>query len=230
MAKIIHAGGAQVSGSIGATTYTRNGIARRRSNPVNTMSARKSEVQGFFAGFASMWRQLTQAERDAWNGSVQRTNSLGQVVTLKPMQAFMSVNQLLQSVNLGTAMTPPAFAAATGAQSPTLTVVVAADPDDVVVTIGCTNPTGTAISVIAELTRPMSPGIQNFKNRLRFCATNLFASPAIPYVATVEAIGTFGAESFNQSNAGKRYGLRLWDVNNGNPLLIGTASAIATSA
>lgn len=228
MARIIHGGGAQVSGSIGATTYTRNGIARRRSNPVNTVTTRKTEIQGNLASLSAVWRTLTDAQRAAWTGTVTRVDRLGNAFTLTPFAAFMSVNCYNASRAVeGVVVAPPAFAIA--AQINITGFVVTADDTAVDQAVSLTlNNTGVEdVNIAVELTRPLSPGVKNFLTELRYVGDrNIESGPAgQDFQAAYQAI--FGVDALAATAIGKRVGIRVRQTNNGNPLFVGVISTIA---
>lgn len=111
MAKIIHGGGAQVSGSTGATTYTRNGVQRRRSNPVNRNTASQVERRGTLATLSRLWGSgLTDIQRAAWEAlGLTALNALGERITLNGFQAFMRINTVRAIAGQDPALDVPAL-------------------------------------------------------------------------------------------------------------------------
>ena len=100
----------QLSGQAGNSVASRNrngAYIRIRVTPVNPRSSLQSAVRSSFAGFATNWKGLTDAQRLSWKslGAVMtRTDSLGAVYTLTGLQAYIAVNRNLATVG-GTALT-----------------------------------------------------------------------------------------------------------------------------
>lgn len=86
------------SGSVAGQTASRNRFGqyiRTRAVPVNPSSSFQAAVRSRFQNLADAWRSITGAQRTGWADlglQIQRTDSLGQVYTLSPLQAFMSIN------------------------------------------------------------------------------------------------------------------------------------------
>lgn len=216
-----------MSGSVGATTYTRDGRARRRSNPQNTVTTRKTEVQGNLAQLAVEFRTLSDSERSAWVGAITRINTLGASVTLSPIAAFCAVNAALMACGEPGVTTPPAFDPSTMiALNGAVVQITDGTPEDVVFAVNLTNSSGASRKVLIEATPPLSPGINNFINRLRQigCFTKTSGTANVPLADAYSAV--FG-EAWNSSDSfGKRFGFRVRDLNGGNPILVGVCSKL----
>lgn len=228
MAKVVFGDGRQMSGSLGASTYMRDGRVRRRTNPVNTVTARKTEKQGNFAMLSARWKALTEDERLSWIGALTRINSLGAAITLGAFQAYMAVNAVRLVVGLALTDTPPAFDSDSG-----LTIVgghayATATEDDREFKVEVSSHTGGTRSIIIEATRPISPGITNFVNQLRFIDGGVVDGGGDALLdMTIPYVDAFGIEALNAGALGRKVGVRIRDANNGNPLFVGTLGLIA---
>ena len=97
----------QMSGSIGGMTGSRNSAGmylRARSVPVNPNSPDQVTVRGLFAILSSLWRSLTDAQRDGWSNYATNTpvvNKLGDTITLSGVAWYMKVNACAGRGGLG---------------------------------------------------------------------------------------------------------------------------------
>jgi hypothetical protein len=103
MAKILFGGGvANIRGSIGGTTFSRNtngAIARNRTKPVNNNSFLQQTARALFGAVAAAWRGLTEAQRQSFFDQAPnypQTDSLGQTVVLSGQQLFNKLNNSLR--------------------------------------------------------------------------------------------------------------------------------------
>lgn len=228
MAKIVHGGGAQMSGSVGASTYTRDGRVRRRTNPAVTVTARRTQVQGNFAQLAAQWRTLTDAQRATWIGAITRINALGALITLSPIAAFVSVNSCLMACGEAGTDSAPAFDPSTLVQLDGQAVVLDPDTANQEFGVSLVNSSGASRKVLIEATPPLSPGIANFVTKLRQvgCFVVVNGSSTVDILAAYKAV--FGDGAMLGVNDGRRYGVRCRDLNAGNPVAIGVQSSLAS--
>lgn len=228
MAKVVFGDGRQMSGSVGASTFMRDGRVRRRTNPQNTVSARKTEIQGILAQLSVQWKTLTDAQRDAWKNAVTRVNALGASITLSPHAAYIAVNAALQSCGESAVVVPPAFDGATMLALNSVTVETEGVGEDGTFGINMTNSSGASRKILVEATGPLSPGVSNFLNKLRQigCYTKTNGTGSLSVVTGYKDV--FGAEVLGESSQAKRFGLRVRDLNSGNPIFVGVLSTIAT--
>lgn len=116
------------SGSIGGTTFSHNRFGmytRARRMPVNPNTASQQDARNAFASGSAAWRDLTEAQRDAWDvyaAATPVTNRLGQTVFLTGQQQFVASYSLVTRLG-GTA---PADGPTTPGRQPigTPTVVI----------------------------------------------------------------------------------------------------------
>ena len=113
MAKIILADASEKRGSEGGVVYSRNrygAYTRRRVSPVQPRTDYQLDIRAKLQTVSAAWRDLTQAQRDAWNELAQQvvlTDSLGIPYTPTGHQLFtgLNVNNLLN--NAAITATPP---------------------------------------------------------------------------------------------------------------------------
>jgi hypothetical protein len=104
-----------LSRSAGSTTasHNRNGAYfRTRAIPVNPNTPLQSDRRASFAGFAQLWRGLTDAQRASWTalGTLMvRSSSLGESYALTGLQAYESVNKTLDIIGQAALTTAPAY-------------------------------------------------------------------------------------------------------------------------
>jgi len=97
MAKIIYNEG-EISGKLGGKVYSRNRwgpYVRELAVPVNPRTSFQTTARGNLADIAGTWRQLTPAQRLAWQaiaGTIVRTGRLGEVLQYNAYTAFMLLN------------------------------------------------------------------------------------------------------------------------------------------
>jgi hypothetical protein len=96
-------------GSIAGNTFSRNAngaYARARTAPTNPQTTPQGDVRDLLSLNAQTWRELTDAQRDAWIAAAttiqgQYTNKLGIVQQYTGQQLYMKVNQLHAAWTLG---------------------------------------------------------------------------------------------------------------------------------
>ena len=111
---------AQVSGSLGGLTFSRNrgGLyLRTRRIPVNPGTEDQQTVRGYFANLASAWANLTAAQRTAWAtyaANVPVTNRMGDQINLTGQQMFIRNNAARMRLGLSAVASGPTdFSSAT---------------------------------------------------------------------------------------------------------------------
>jgi hypothetical protein len=101
MAKIIFSNGAEIRGTIGGTTYSRNAsgaYARNYVKPVNANTAKQQFVRNQFSSVSNAYRSLTLAQRQSYKDMAPfytRVDSVGNVVTPTASQLFARINGAL---------------------------------------------------------------------------------------------------------------------------------------
>jgi len=104
---------AQVSGSMGGTTFSRNRYGtyfRSKAIPVNPNTAYQQLVRANLAARSQEWRGLTQDQRMAWNTWAQSNpfiDRLGNSQVLQPNAAYVRLNALLAMSGNSVITDPP---------------------------------------------------------------------------------------------------------------------------
>lgn len=94
-----------IRNSVGGVTFTQGpygATIRERVVPINPNTSRQATIRSAFAAAATAWKSLTSNQRDAWTvyaATVNRTNALGNPITLQGLNAFIAVNTLLQQAS-----------------------------------------------------------------------------------------------------------------------------------
>lgn len=90
-----------ISGSIGGNTYTKNGIVRKKSNPVNPNTSAQAAQRALVATLANAWRDLTEAQQNAWAAATSGypyVNRLGKTALYTGQQLYMKLNSNLAAI------------------------------------------------------------------------------------------------------------------------------------
>lgn len=156
----------RLSRSAGSTTFAHNRFGaylRNRVIPTNPVSSAQTAVRVDFGNLAEAWRELTQTQRDSWvafGENFARTDSLGQTYNLTGLQAYVSVNQNLNTIGGTLLSEPPVYTPPAGIVTATLTA-----NDTPTLSLAYTvTPLGTGEKLVIEATRALSAGI-NFQQR-----------------------------------------------------------------
>lgn len=94
----------EIRGTIASTTFSKNAagaIIRNRIKPINRNSSAQNAVRQSFATISSLWRGLTQSQRNSWTAAAPDfpyQDSLGQTKTLTGAQLHQKLNLNLLSI------------------------------------------------------------------------------------------------------------------------------------
>lgn len=193
-----------LSRSQGNTTAARNrggAYIRNRVVPVNPNTDKQTVQRELLASLSSSWRDLTQAEREAWIAlglQMTRRDTLGQEYTLTGLQAYTSVNRNLILIGDDPTPTAPALD-----MPPDLTDVDVASLTAAAFTIDWT----AALDgdwIVFEATAPVSPG-RSFFPRSEYKLVQINDDTAEP-PTTIHAayLSIFGARA-----VGTKIGVRV---------------------
>lgn len=194
-------------GKIGGSVFSRNkngAYAKNKVTPSNPQTATQMAVRNLLAGFAQQWRTLSESVRNGWNdGAVNfpRTNVFGDSYILAGNMLFNSLNSNLAKIGLAaiTNCPSPKGVSARAIDSATATATAL----DLII--------GTAISTqdkgIVRATVGLSPGVNNFKSKLRDIAIVDNSS-----TSTLDVVNEY-ANKFGAPVPGTVIGLSLVIVN-----------------
>lgn len=97
--------GGQVASKNRAGAYLRNKVT-----PVNPSTTFQQTVRNRLAAFSQAWRDLTQAQRDAWNAAVgdySRTDIFGDLRNPTGFNLYQRLNNNLQQIGVAALSLPP---------------------------------------------------------------------------------------------------------------------------
>lgn len=106
MAKIIFSNGAEIRGTIGGTTYSRNASGayiRNYVKPVNANTVKQQAVRNQFSTISSAYRSLSLRQRQTYKDMSQfypKVDSVGNTVFSTPSQLFARLNGTLLQNNI----------------------------------------------------------------------------------------------------------------------------------
>ena len=104
---------ADIRGSIGGTTYSRNrggSYARNRTVPINPNSPSQERARSDLSYYSVEWNGLSTDQRIAWNQyaeTVVALNVLGESITYTGQQMYIRSNTLLELAGLAAVSDPP---------------------------------------------------------------------------------------------------------------------------
>lgn len=101
---------AEIRGSQGGTTYSRNrfgNYTRNKTTPVNPRSTAQTVARTVFGGLSRSWSTLTELERQTWleasaSGNYAKTNNFGLSYNPTGFNLFVGINSTL--IRLGEAL------------------------------------------------------------------------------------------------------------------------------
>ncbi len=175
MALVIYGGGvADISGSIGGTTFARNkagAYARNRTIPINPGSARQQTVRFGMAQLVTRWVEtLTDTQRASWEtyaANVFLPNPMGQPRDVGGIGMYVRSN-LPRITNLGAPLAivddaPTIFDLGTFTEPAADSVDAAADTVDWSFSITDDWATEVGASMMVFASRPQNPSVKFFK-------------------------------------------------------------------
>lgn len=177
--KLSSIGITNISGKAGGTIYANNKGGAYMKNfavPSNPRSTLQQERRSTFGSLSSMWRSLTEGERNAWEAASQdfpRRNHFGDVYYLSGNSLFQGFNSNLALIGLNAKTSAPIKEEIQHLEDLSLTSEFSGTPVAYSLTIGMTfgpeSPTNTTYAVFVS--PPLSAGISNAKKRMRFLTT-----------------------------------------------------------
>lgn len=218
MAKIIFSGAGitEIRGKAGGSVFSRNASGafwRNRVNPVNPQTSRQLSVRSGFTSISTQWRDLSDADRQAWSDfapTMPFQDALGQSKIYTGNQLFMKLNQSLTQASPATALlaSPPVPVTAPVITVSALTVINDAPDTTASMTIfPATVPSGFVLRVFA--TPSISTGIMRPQASLfRLAAT----APTV--TAGVVALGPGYTELYGAATVGSKVYVRVILVSN----------------
>jgi hypothetical protein len=216
-------------GKIGGHVLSKNragAYMRTKVTPVNAQTSYQLGVRNRLSGFSQGWRDLTQAQRDAWNAAVAdfaRTDIFGDLKNPTGFNLFQRLNNNLSIIGESQINVPPLPAAVGEVVAGTLTAEDDTVAESLSLTLGDAVPTNTEVKIFA--TSPQSPGKSFVKSEYRFIGT-IAAEATSP----VDLLSDYQDKFGSTGTAGQKIFVKLEAVNEttgqvGTP---SSASAIVT--
>lgn len=199
---------AEIRGKLNGTVFSRNSsgaYVRNKVTPVNPNTSFQSNVRADFTTVAQAWRDLTEAQRNAWNQGVvafSHTDVFGDNVPLSGFNLHQALNLNLLAVGAAVITSPPLPGAVFNFTSASL----AADFTLQTMTITYAPVIPAATSVLVKATAALSAGKNFVKSELRQIDVILAAdvspfSIETEYIAKFGAIGAIGSKVFMELRA-----------------------------
>jgi len=166
---------ADISGSVGGTTFARNrygAYARARVKPKNPKSVRQMLIRNGLGSMKSLWADLTQPQRQAWDtygDNVTMANKLGQAIKLSGWNHFVRVNQARVGAGIATVGGAPTLYSLAETDP---SIVVSADASEQLISTVFNNALGWAGEVggylLVSMSKPQDPGVTYYGGPWRY--------------------------------------------------------------
>jgi hypothetical protein len=197
-------------GKLGGHVLTKNrqgAAARTKVTPINRRSNSQQNARSTFTNLSQDWRDLSQADRDAWNsaaGDFKKTNIFGDSYSPTGKNLYAIVNSNLLAAGQATVTVPPA------AESPTAVTSFSVASNTTAAQTLAYVPTPVAAdnTLIIEATRPLSAGVGAAGAQYRKIGT-VAAAAASPFNSFAAYTAVFGTPV-----AGKKIFFRCTPINN----------------
>lgn len=181
-------------GKLGGQVFSKNrsgAIVRSKVTPTNPQTSFQAGVRALFGNLSQQWRNLTTAQRDAWNAAVNsypKLNIFGDTYLSTGKNLFVGVNTNILNAGGTLTLTPPTLTVLpnpiniTG-QIQNVSELFTITPDDAITDADCV--------YSFEATAPSSPGKSNFSGSYRkFAVVALNAlDPDVQYASYVDKFG-----------------------------------------
>jgi len=186
-------------GKIGGHVASKNRAGsyfRTKVTPVNPQTSAQTTVRNRLSGLSSGWRNLTAAQRIAWNSAVSdfaKTDIFGDLRNPTGFNLYQRLNNNLLTCGEAAITTPPSALAVDAFTSISLAAEDATVAEDVALTFAPAVAADHLVKVFA--TAPMSPGKSFVKSEYRLIAIlpNSDTSPADVTAAYQTVFGSTGA-------------------------------------
>lgn len=116
-----------ISGTVGGSTFSKDGTLRNKPNPSNKQTQAQLNQRGLQTLISQAWRSITEANRLAWNSvgaAFSITDVFGDTLPLKGIALYSKLNQNLMQVGSPMIDVPPNPTG--GGEAPTLSSLAAA--------------------------------------------------------------------------------------------------------
>lgn len=211
----------QLSGSTGSTVASHNKFGayfRSRTIPVNPNTPAQQAARNLFAEISQQWRNLTQAQRDAWNAAalgVVLYDSLGVAYTPTGAMYFQSIAQGVRLYSPVAALPtdPPAPLPPDALTTITVDMTAGAETLDFTAT-----PLPAGVKLVVEATRSISPG-RKFIGRSEYKQIFVSAAAAATGINIASAYESIYGAPITSLNVGVRVFTLLSDGQRSAPVM-----------
>lgn len=185
--KLSSIGITNLSGKSGGSIFSHNQGGKYVKNfavPSNPQSSAQMKQRSNFGSFASAWKTLTQAQREAWkaaSASFPYLDAFGDTIHLSGIALFISLNRNLGLISEPEILDPPVPKGVDSITDFTATAEIDTTTSTSTLSIqGTVNTNADAeTEYIIYATPPLSPGVSSASNRMRVIVTrseSLFTS------------------------------------------------------
>lgn len=157
-------------GKIGGHVMSKNrggAYMRTKVTPINPQTSFQAEVRARLTQFSQGWRELTEAERAAWNTAVNnftKTDVFGDIKKPSGINLYVRLNSNIELGGGAAITTPPSLATSPS----TVEVTITSDASTPTLSAAFTNsPVPADTAYVIEATSQQSPGKSFLKNQYR---------------------------------------------------------------
>ncbi len=193
----------EMRGKLNGSVFSRNrggAYLRTKITPLNPQTLAQTLVRSAFTAVSQSWKAITQAQRDAWDASVNNfigTDVFGDQKTPSGFNLFMKLNKNLSDVGVATLVLPPVPGAVQAFTSLSLSANTTLGTFDMT----ASDPVAANTSVKVFSTAGVSPGKTFVKSEFRQIGVLPSGSPAVNdfaanYIATFGSLPSVGLKAF----------------------------------
>ena len=158
----------EMRGKLNGSVFAKNrggAYVRTKVTPVNPSTAAQTAVRAALTSFSQAWRNLTQAQRDAWNGAVANftgTDIFGDIKTPSGINLYNKLNLNLSNIGEAAISAPPTPGAVGYLSDLVLTIDDSANTMSLAFT---PNGMSAGQKLVVEATPQLSAGIENANSK-----------------------------------------------------------------
>ena len=187
-------GRGKINGSV-ASKNRAGAYVRTKVSPVNPNTTYQAGARSLLAGLSANWRELTQAQRDAWNAAVsdfQRTDVFGDLRKPTGKNLYTRLNINLSNIGQPWISVPPAAVNLAPAVISGVTISVGTPTYEIAYTPGTAGST-----MLLFATAPQSAGKNFVKSEFRLIGS-FAADAASPYDFEADYTTRFGVPTVGE--------------------------------
>lgn len=202
-----------ISGKLNGTVFAKNkggNYMRSKSKPSNPKTAAQMAVRAQFGAISSAWKNLTESARSAWRESASNfpyINRLGDSKILSGFALHQKLNTNLDLIGESMLTFPPEPKTPVNFSSIELTAVKPEEGPDTLTILAPLHAVDANSKTLIFATPPLSHGVENFENKLRFIGVKPSSSFATAFDVNDEYERVFGILP-----VGAKVGVRVQNV------------------